>query len=414
MSAAAPAPGGGPPPPDGDELGFDLPPPARPGRARVAAASLALLALAGTAFAAGWLPRRRERRELAAEARGAASAAPRVQVVRPAPRASDRALALPGSVRPLEETTVYPRSSGYVRSWKVDLGDRVEAGALLAEIDAPEVDQQLAQAKAQLAQAEAGLLQAAANRAYARTTLERNRELLRSGLASKQELDKSDAEAQVADANVTVAEANVRAQQANVARFGQLQGFARVTAPFAGAVTARSVDRGALVSPTTPLFKISQTDPARVFVQVPQGVAPGVAPGLPAVVTVREFPGRAFAGTIARSAGALDPQSRTMTTEVRVPNPARELLAGMYAQVALTLPSPHRTWEMPATAVMVDAKGVRVAVVGEGDRLRLTPVTIERDNGPTVEVSSGVTEADRVVKLGNAELADGLAVDVAP
>ncbi len=397
-------------------LDFDLPPPARPSPARLAALGLGLAAALGAAFVFGWLPRHRAQTELVAEASKASAGADalRVQTVAPKLKTSDRALALPGSVQALEETVVYPRVNGYVRAWKADIGDAVAEGALLAEIDTPEVDQQLAQARAQLAQTEASLVQAHANLAYARTTLARSRELTTAGLASQQELDKSQAEALVAEANVTVAEANVRAQKANVARFVQTQGFSRIVAPFAGTLNARNVERGSLVSPTTPLFTISQTETVRVFVQVPQSLAPSVAVGQAARVTVREFPGRVFEGTIARSSGSLDPQSRTMNTEVRVPNPKRELLAGMYGQVALTLPSPHPAWELPATAVMTDAKGVRVAVVGPDDKLRLVPVLIERDNGATFDVNTGVTEADRVVRLAGPELVEGRRVEVAP
>jgi membrane fusion protein, multidrug efflux system len=397
-----------------DDLGFDLPPPARPSRARLAAALFAGLALLAAAFVMGWLPRHRAKAELVSESKAVGLGPLRVQIVRPSVRASDRELTLPGSVQALEETVIYSRSSGYVRSWKVDMGDTVAEGALLAEIDAPEVDQQLAQARAQLAQADASLVQAKANRVYARTTLDRTRELVNTGLASKQELDRADAQAQVDEATVTVAEANIRAQQANVSRFTQLQGFSRITAPFAGTINARSVERGALVSPTTPLFKISQTDTVRVFVQVPQNMAPGVAVGQPARVSSREYPGRAFEGKVARTSAALDPQSRTLTTEVRVPNPKRELLAGMYAQVALSLPTPHRVWELPAAAVITGASGVRVAVVGGDRRLHLAPVTIERDNGATIDIASGITEADQVVKLGGAELVEGREVEIAP
>ena len=183
-------------------------------------------------------------------------------------------------------------------------------------------------------------------------------------------------------------------------------------APFAGRINSRTVERGALVSPTTAMFKISQTETMRVFVQVPQDVAPNVAAEQSAKVTVREYPGRTFEGKVARTSGALDPMSRTMNTEIRVPNPKNELLGGMYAQVALTLPSPHRVWELPATAVMTDAKGVRVAVV-EGNKLHLVPVTIERDNGATMEIATGLKEGDKVVKLGSSELVEGRLVEVA-
>ena len=336
-----------------------------------------------------------------------------MQVVTPKVKSSDRSLALPGSVQPLEETVVYPRSSGYVNKWVVDIGDKVVAGALLAEIDTPEIDQQLDQARAQLAQAQAGLVQSTANRDYSNTTLERYKKLTPQGVASQQELDQKQAQSLVDEANVKVAQAAIEAQQANVRRLTQMKSWGHITAPFAGTVNARTIERGALVSPTTPLFKISAVDPVRVFVQVPQDVAPSVRADVPAQVTVREYPGRAFEGKVARSAGSLDPATRTMNTEVRVPNPKGELFGGMYAQVALTLPSPHRVFEVPATAVMNDAKGLRIAIVTADSKLKLVPVVVERDTGPTIEIATGITETDRVVKLGDASLVDGRTVEVA-
>jgi RND family efflux transporter MFP subunit len=187
-------------------------------------------------------------------------------------------------------------------------------------------------------------------------------------------------------------------------------------APFAGTVTARSVERGALVSAGngTPLFKVAALDPVRVFIQAPQDVAPSIRAGAAAKVTVREFPGRIFEGKVARAAGALDPTTRTMTTEVRVPNPKGELLPGVYAQVALALPVPHKTYEIPATALMNDAAGLRVAIVDVTGAIRLVPVTIERDTGATFLIASGLDGTERVVKLAGPELTDGRKVDVAP
>jgi len=203
-------------------------------------------------------------------------------------------------------------------------------------------------------------------------------------------------------------------QQANIRRLLQLKSFARVVAPFAGTVTARNVERGSLVSAgnATPLFKVAILDPVRVFVQVPQDAASGVKNGLEAKVNVREYPGRAFEGKVARSAGALDQNTRTMLVEVRVPNPKNELLAGMYAEVSLTLPSSHRVLEVPATALLNDAKGLRVALVEPDNTLRLVPVTVERDTGATVLIASGVTADARVVKLSSADMVDGKRVDV--
>jgi membrane fusion protein, multidrug efflux system len=397
----------------GGELEFELPPPAKPGAVRIGAIGVGLVVVLAGAFLIGWLPRYRAKKELAIDSRATESGLLRVQVVEPKANSSDRAMELSGSIHALEEAVLYPRASGYVRTWKADIGDKVEEHALLAEIDTPEIEQQLAQARAQLAQAEAALVQAKANRGYSQTTLERYKELAPKGVASQQELDKTSSQAAVDVANVEVAEANIQAQKANIGRYVQMQGFSRIVAPFSGTIISRTIERGALVSPSTPLFKISQADTVRVVVQVPQDLAATVATDQRAKVTVREYAGRTFEGKVARAAGALDPVSRTMTTEVRVSNPKHELLSGMYAQVALTLPSPHRVWEVPATAVMTDAKGVRVAVVEQG-KLRLVTVTIERDNGATIDIATGLKDGDKVVRLGGAELVDDRQVEVAP
>jgi RND family efflux transporter MFP subunit len=403
-----------PDPAASDDLGFDLPEPARMSTGRLAAIAVVVLVVLAAVFLVAWLPKRHAQKELAASTTSTQAAALRVQVALPKVKSSDRSMALPGSVQALEETTVYPRASGYVSKWLVDIGDKVEAGAALAEIDTPEIDQQLDQARAQLVQAQAGLVQASANRDDSATTLDRYRKLTPQGVASQQELDQTSAQSLVDEAAVKVAKAAIEAQQANVRRLTQLKSWGHVTAPFAGTVNARMIERGALVSPTTPLFKVSATDPVRVFVQVPQDVAPSVRNDVVAKVTVREYPGRELEGRVARSAGALDPSSRTMNTEIRVPNPKGELIAGMYAQVALTLPSPHRVFEIPATAVMNDARGMRVAVVGADEKVHLVPVVVERDTGATMEIATGITDKDRVVQLGGAELTEGRPVVIAP
>jgi RND family efflux transporter MFP subunit len=301
-----------------------------------------------------------------------------------------------------------------VRKWQLDIGDKVKEGDLLAEIDTPEVDQQIAQARAQLSQAEAGLVLAKANASFSKQNLERYQKLAPAGVASQEEFEKTRAQADVDEANVIVAQANVESQRANLNRLMQLKSFDRVVAPFAGTITERNVGRGALVTAgnSSPLFRISSADPARVFVQVPQDAAAGINVGAAAKVKVREFPGRDFQGQLARAAGALDAATRTMTVEVRVPNPAGELLAGMYAEVALELKTPHRVFAVPATALLNDAKGLRVAVVGPDTRIKWRQVVIERDTGATIEIATGIDDTDRVVKLASAALEDNQRVEV--
>jgi len=400
--------------PSPDDLGFELPQPARFSRGKaLGIAAVVALALGG-AFVAGYVPRRHAQKALAAESHATDIAALRVQVITPKTKASDRSVVLAGSVQALEETIVYPRANGYIRSWKFDIGDKVNEGDPLAEIDTPELDSQIAQARAQLLQAEASLAQSKASEELSIANRARYEKLAPSGVASQQELDQSRAKQLADEANVTAARANIAAQKANLERLVQMKSFARIVAPFSGRVNARMVERGALVSSSTALFKISNTDPVRVFIQVPQDLAPSVRPDVVAHVTVREYGGRVFEGKVTRSAGSLDAQTRTMNTEVRVPNGDNALLVGMYAQVALSLPTPHRVLELPSTAILNDAKGVRVAVVDAQNRVKLVPVGIERDTGATIELASGIEANDRVVKLANADLVDGRAVEIVP
>lgn len=398
-----------------DDLGFSLPEESKMSRTRAVAIIVIGVLVLGGAFLFGWLPRRHAQKELAAETHAGESSRLRVEVITPKLASSDRALLLPGNVQPLEETTLYARATGYVRKWNADIGDKVKEGDVLAELDTPELDSQIEEAKAQLARAEAGVVQAKANLTFSKQTLERAQNMAQQGVASTQELDQRRTEAQVGEANVNVAVAAVDAQRSNLRRLQQTKAFAHVVAPFAGTITQRTVERGALVTAGNgnPLYKVAATDPVRVFIQVPQDVAPTVRVDLPAEVTVREFAGRNFDGKVARAAGALDPTTRTMTTEVRVPNPKNELLGGMYAQVALTLPTPHRVYELPATAIMNDMNGIRVAIVTPENTLRLVKVVVERDTGPTVQIATGLDGTEKVVKLGSAELSEGRQVDVA-
>ena len=389
------------------------PPPAAISKRRLIVIAVVSVLLLGAAFLVGYLPRREARAALVESTSVAQKAVPRVEVVSPKVGASQRSMLLPGSVQPLQETTIYARASGFVRRWDADIGDKVKAGQVLATIDTPDLDQEVAQGEAQLKQAAASLVQAKANRDLARANLARYQQL-EAGLISKADLDQYSAQAQVGEANVAVAEANLVAQSANSRRLAQLKDYARVTAPFAGIITQRTVEIGALVTAGNgqPLYKVAQMDPARVFVQVPQDVAPAVRPNVATKVMVREYPARVFAGTVTRSAGELDPVTRTMNTEIRVPNADGALIAGMYAEVALALPLAHRVLELPATALMNDSRGQRVAVIDKENKLHLVPVVLERDNGATIDIASGLQGTDAVAKIGSAAFVDGMTVEV--
>jgi RND family efflux transporter MFP subunit len=397
-----------------NQLDFALPQPAKLSGTRVVAFGALAVSVLAAAVVIGMLPRHHAGQALAAEKSDAGMM--RVDVIAPKTLASDRSVVLPGSVQPLEETTLYPRATGYVGKWYFDLGDLVKEGDVLADIDTPETDRELAQARAALLKAEASIIQAKAVSDKAASELERSKKLFEQGLTSKQDLDQKQADATVGTANVKVAEANASAERANVSRLVQLKAYSKLTAPFAGRVTFRGVERGMLVTAgnaTTPLFKVAANETVRVFVQVPQNVAPSVKLDQPAKVLVREFPKGDFTGKVSHLAGALDPATRTMLTEVRVPNKDQTLLAGMYAQVSLTLPTPHKVYEIPATALFTDAKGTRVATVDANGKIHFVSVAIERDNGGTIEIASGIEATDRVVKLANVDLTEGKQVEVA-
>ncbi len=400
------------------ELGFDLPEATTVSKSKLMAFGLIGVGVLAAAFLFGYLPKHHAQSELVEATKNEDGASLRVEVIAPKVQSSDHALVLTGSIRPLEETVLYPRADGYIKSWLVDIGDKVKEGQIMAVIETPELDQQLDQARAQLAQAQAAVLQAQANNEFSKANLERFKQLVPAGVASQQDLDKAQAQGLVDAAGVSVAKANTATQEANMRRLSQLKSFANVIAPFAGTVTSRTVDRGALVSAgnATPLFKVAITDPARVLIQVPQDVAAGIKTDIDASVHVREFPGRTFQGKVAHSAGALDANTRTMLVEVRVPNPQNDLLSGMYSEVSLTLPSSHTVFEIPATALINDSKGLRVAIVDGESKLRLQPITLERDAGATVLVASGLTTGDKVVKIASTELTDGRTVEarVAP
>jgi RND family efflux transporter MFP subunit len=367
-------------------------------RPRPNAAMLALLLFFAALLVVGVVPRVRARFERERDAQARADALPRVSVTRARPAPASE-LSLPGSALPLQQATIYARVNGYLERRLVDIGDRVEAGQLLAVISAPELDQQLAQAQAELARSKADL-------EFARATLERYESADRDGAVAKEDLDQRRNAVHTADATV-------RAQAALVKGLTEQQRFERVVAPFAGVVTQRSVDVGALIGAgtNTPLFALAQNDVLRVNINVPQPFVQETAVGQPVEIRTRSLPDRVFQGQIARAAGVLDPATRTMLTEVDVPNADGLLKPGMYLQVALQATRVGTRWRVPASAVLFDGEGTRVGVVEDDGRLHLRKVVLGRDFGDEIEIASGIQGDERIVSSPTAALADGQPVE---
>ena len=327
--------------------------PKRPSGGKIAMLLVLVAAIFVVAFFAGYIPHHRRDLQMIAEANVQNDALPDVTVVAAKKASSMGDLVLPGNIQAVTEAPILARAEGYVQRRYVDIGDRVTAGQLLAEVDAPDLDQQVRQAQAAVEQAQAdleranaALEQGKANESIAKVTATRWDNLVKRGVVSKQENDQYQAQYQAQAANVKAldravdaAKGNIVAMQANVARLTEMQGYLKVRAPFAGVVTLRNVDVGALVNTgSTMLFRIAQTNLLRTYLNVPQSSASDVHVGQMASLATPELPERKFSGTVTRTANALDPASRTLLVEVQVPNPEGKLLPGMYVEVDLHLP----------------------------------------------------------------------------
>jgi RND family efflux transporter MFP subunit len=330
------------------------------------------------------------------------AAVPTVAILTPEKGAPQQDIVLPGTMQAFTDAAIYARTNGYLRKWYADIGTRVRAGQVLADIDSPEVEQQLEQARADLATAEA-------NTRLAQLTAERYRDLIKTDSVSKQDLDNANGSL---EAKVTA----VNSAKANVRRLEQLQGFGQVTAPFDGVVTARNTDVGALIdsgSNAKELFHVAAVHRLRVFVNVPEIYSRAALPGMMAELTLSEFPGRSFTGTLARTAQSIDTASRTLLTEIDVDNAKGELLAGSYAEVHLKLPSAQSTYKLPINAIIFRTEGVRVAVVGPDGKVLLQPVTLGRDYGDSLEVVSGISGKERIILNAPDSIEAGQAVRIA-
>jgi len=313
-------------------------------------------------------------------------AVPTVAIVRAETGAPQEEISLPGTMQAFTDAAIYARTNGYLRKWYVDIGTPVRAGQLMAEIEAPELDQQLAQMRADLNTTEA-------NARLAQTTAARYRELIKSDSVAQQDLDN-------ANGNLEARLTAVESARANVRRLEQLQAFQRIEAPFAGVVTARNTDIGALIdsgSNAKELFHVAAINRLRVFINVPEVYSRAAQTGLAADITLKEFPGRRFTGTLARTANAIDVGSRTLLTEFDVDNAKGELLPGSYAEVHIRLPGAATALKLPVDALIFKTDGLQVATVSDDNRVALVTVVAGRDFGDTVEILSGLTGSERVI-----------------
>jgi membrane fusion protein, multidrug efflux system len=374
--------------------------PAAPaGRAKIVVGAVLLVLL--TAGAITFLTRKGEADALAKETE--AVAIPTVAVVHPQVGPGTDELVLPGNLQPYIESPIFARTNGYLLKWYRDIGSHVQKGELLATIDTPEVDQELSQAKASREQIKAAL-------ALAKISSDRWQNLRKTDSVSQQEADQQSSGYEQAKANLAAAEANVR-------RLEELESFKNVYAPFTGVLTRRRVDPGALINAGAAtgqaMFDIARVDPLRVYVSVPQPYAPNMKPGVKAAITLQEYPNQRFTGTVVRTAEAIDLSTRTLLTEVDVPNPDGKLLSGSLGQVHFAVGTTVPKLTIPVNAMLFRAQGAQVAIVGSDNKVQLRSITIGRDFGTTLEIVSGLDADDQIVVNPADSLETGQQVHIA-
>jgi RND family efflux transporter MFP subunit len=361
--------------------------------------TLLLLIIAGLVALSGIVPRLNARKALADETNR--TAAPVVTVISPAHAAPAEEVVLPGNMQAFVDAPIYARTSGYLKRWYFDIGAHVKAGQLMAEIESPEVDQQLAQAREQVNTAQANLQ-------LAQITANRYTDLFKTDSVAKQDVDN-------AVQNAAAREADLKSAKANVARLEQMVGFEKVYVPFTGVVTARNTDIGQLIQSGSEqnheLFHVASVDKLRVFVNVPQAYSHATKPGMQADLTLPELPGRRFTGTLVRTADSFDPATRTLLVELDVPNKDGQLFPGAYTEVHFKMKAQGDTLIIPATSLIFRAQGLRVPVVRDGKTVML-PVTAGRDFGNTVEVLTGLTAEAQIIANPPDSLVEGEPVRV--
>jgi multidrug efflux system membrane fusion protein len=377
-------------------------PPAAPRRALFMVAVVLLLLIAGGVIT--MLSRMHNSHVLAMET--AQESVPTVAIVHPIAEEPDEELVLPGTLQAYEQSPIYARVNGYLLRWYKDIGSHVKAGDLLADIDTPEVDQELMQARAARQQVIAAL-------GLAKINAERYADLRKTDSVSQEEADTQSSGYQQAQANLAAADANVR-------RLEELERFKHIYSPFTGVLTTRTVDPGALINVGVSgaagkeLFDIARYDPLRVYVSVPQNDAPSIKVGMEATVTLPEFPGQKFKGSVVRTAEAIDMTTRTLLTEVDVPNKNEKLLPGSFGEIHFRVGIGAHKVTIPVNAMLFRSAGAQVAVVGKDDKVQLRSINIGRDFGTTLEILGGVDVDDRVIVNPADSLESGQQVHVAP
>ncbi len=375
---------------------------ARPRSSRgIWVAIVALLVVAAVVIA-GIVPREKAKAALKTETYDLAI--PTVVAIHPKLGAPQTEIVLPGTIQAFIDSPIYARTNGYLQKWYADIGTHVKQGQLLAEIETPEVDQQLDQAKADLNTAQA-------NARLSEITATRYQDLAKTEAVSKQDVDN-------AVGDFAAKKAMVSSAQSNVKRLEELQSFEKIYAPFDGIITARNTDIGHLINsgagaPATELFHIAEIKTVRVFINVPQEYSQAAAPGLTGDLTLEEFPGKRFVGKLVRTSNSIDVASRTLLVEVDVDNPTGELLPGAYAQVHLKVPSGASTVILPVSAMLFRSEGLQVAAV-EGDHAELRNVTVGHDFGSEIEVVTGIKPSDWVIVNPSDSLVSGEKVRLAP
>lgn len=368
-------------------------------------------------FLVGFIPSWREQRKVRSEAAARGSAKPSVQWLRPTTFTGEKDVTLPCDVAAYQQTAIFTRTNGYLKEWRYDIGQHVEKGQLMAIIETPEVDAELAQSKATLEQSQANVTKSEADLELARVTLQRYTDAQKTspGSVTQEDVDTKRSAYDDAMAALKQAKANVTQAQANVQQLQVTVDFEHVSAPFSGTVTARNYDVGALLSPNTSreIFDLAETDKLRVFVNVPQGYANNIREGQKAYLVVRNFPGHEFEGTVALTAGSVDPNTRTLRVQIDFDNKEGKLFAGEYGQVRLPVSAQQPVSIIRSSSLVFNAAGTEVATLGADNKVHIKNITIGRDLGTELEVNSGLTADDRVILNPAEQTTEGAEVEAA-